>query len=136
MLRIFAGCLALAAFTASSCAQNESDKRSASSNAEKAVEFSADNTGRNVRDRGDATLTPTDQSGEETDLKITQEIRRAIMADPEMSVNAHNIKVITISGVVTLRGPVASEDEKSSLERKAKAAAGVTSVDNELEIKP
>jgi osmotically-inducible protein OsmY len=53
-----------------------------------------------------------------------------------MSANARNVKVVTISGVVTLRGPVQSEDEKSSIERKAKAAGGVTSVDNQLEVKP
>ena len=65
-----------------------------------------DNTGRNVRDRSGATLTPGDQSESEADRTLTQQIRRAVVADDSLSTNAHNIKIITINGVVTLRGPV------------------------------
>ena len=36
-----------------------------------------DNTGRNVRDRGGATMTPGDQSESEADRSVTQQIRRA-----------------------------------------------------------
>ena len=65
----------------------------------------ASNTGINKRDRDDKTLTPMDQMNNRSDLKITQEIRQALMKD-EFSMDAKNIKVITRNGTVTLRGPV------------------------------
>lgn len=99
----------------------------------------ADNTGRNARDMPDGAgsgQTPLDQSNTSVDTKITAEIRRAIMDDDAMSMNAQNCKIITdASGVVTLRGPVESQAERSAIEAKAKAVAGVTRVVNELEVK-
>jgi osmotically-inducible protein OsmY len=94
----------------------------------------ADNTGINERDRDDNNLTPTDQLENEADREVTAAVRRAIVDDSTLSVNAHNIKIITANGVVTLRGPVKSQAEKDAIEAKAKAVAGVTSVDNQLEI--
>ena len=47
-----------------------------------------------------------------------------------------NVKIITNAGIVTLRGPVKTEQEKSAIEAKAKQVAGVTRVDNQLEIAP
>ena len=67
-----------------------------------------DDTGRNVRDRDDQTITPMDQSNDPRDLQLTQDIRRALMADEPLSVTAKNIKIITTGGNVTLRGPVNS----------------------------
>jgi osmotically-inducible protein OsmY len=96
----------------------------------------ADNTARNKADRDAATKTPMDQSNSTADIKITADIRSAIMGDKSMSMNAQNCKIITDkSGVVTLRGPVASQAEKDSIESKAKAVAGVNSIVNELEVK-
>jgi osmotically-inducible protein OsmY len=98
-----------------------------------------DNTARNVRDRNDATLTPEDQSGSEPDREITRMIRRSIVIEPgadEHSLSAKNIKIITVSGAVTLRGVVKSEQEKQDLERLARKVTGVTSVDNQLEVSP
>jgi hyperosmotically inducible protein len=94
-----------------------------------------ENTERNVRDRGDTTLTPEDQKETESDVKITADIRKAVVADDSLSVNAHNVKIITRNGVVTLRGPVESEAESLKLGLIAKQTAGVTQVDNQLEIK-
>lgn len=93
-----------------------------------------DNTGKNVRDRDEHSTTPLDQGENETDRTITQEIRKAVMAEPNMSVNAQNCKIITKDGVVTLRGPVSTQAEKDTIEAKAKAIAGVKSVVNELEV--
>lgn len=96
-----------------------------------------DNTRNNEVDRNTDTKTPVDQSESATDVKITAEIRRAIMEDKSMSVNAQNVKIITDkSGVVTLRGVVATQAEKDAIQAKAQAVAGVTRVDNQLEIKP
>jgi hyperosmotically inducible periplasmic protein len=93
-----------------------------------------DNSGRNVRDRNEATKTAGDQSENEADRTITQNIRKAITADDSLSTNAKNVKIITNDGTVTLRGPVKSEKEKADIEAKAKQVAGVKNVDNQLEI--
>lgn len=96
----------------------------------------ADNTDRNTADRNSTTKTPLDQSNTEVATRITADIRKAIIDDKTMSTNAQNCKIITDSaGVVTLRGPVASQAEKDSIAAKAKAVTGVTSVVNELEVK-
>lgn len=99
-------------------------------------ETSADNTARNKADQSGNTKTPLDQSESAASIKITADIRRAIMDDDAMSVNAQNCKIITDkAGVVTLRGVVNSQVEKDSIQVKAEAIAGVTRVDNQLEVK-
>jgi osmotically-inducible protein OsmY len=76
----------------------------------------------------------TAQSETEADIQISAAIRKAVVDDKALSVNAHNVKITTANGLVTLRGPVKSEQEKSSIESKAKQVAGVTRVDNLLEV--
>ena len=100
----------------------------------RAESYPADNSGKNVRDRKDAAVTSGDQSNSQSDLKITQEIRQAVVADKGLSMNAHNVKIITENGVVTLRGPVKSSAEKATIGAKAEHVAGVTRVDNQIEI--
>ena len=73
-----------------------------------------DNSGRNVRDRS-GTLTPSDQASNKSDVEVTREIRKEIVSQKDLSVNAQNAKIITAGGHVTLRGPVNSEDEKRRL---------------------
>jgi hyperosmotically inducible periplasmic protein len=92
-----------------------------------------DNTGKNIRDRDSTKKGPLDQSENEDDLAITQKIRQAIMADDSLSTNAKNIKIITINGVVTLRGPVASPQEKDAIVKKVKEIDGIEKVENQLE---
>ncbi|MES2641928.1 MAG: BON domain-containing protein [Myxococcota bacterium] len=96
----------------------------------------ADNTARNERDRDGATMTPFDQSESGPDIEITAQIRRAVVGAENLSANADNVKIMTSAGVVTLRGPVATDAEKASIEAMAKAVAGVTRVDNQLEVAP
>jgi len=95
----------------------------------------ADNSGKNGRDRDNKTLTAGDQSERPEDLKLTRAIRQAIMKDKIMSITAKNIKIITASGRVTLRGPVNNADEKAKIHNLAKTAAGQVPVDNQLEVK-
>jgi hyperosmotically inducible periplasmic protein len=94
----------------------------------------ADNSGRNERDRNDATKTSGDQSESEADRTISQNVRQAVVADDSVSTNGKNVKIITIDGTVTLRGPVKTEQEKTNIGAKAQQVAGVTRVDNQLEI--
>lgn len=93
-----------------------------------------DNSAANVRDRGGDSITPIDQADSAEDLRITQSIRKAVVADDALSVNAQNVKIVTQNGVVTLRGPVGSAEERASIAAKAKRVAGVTRIDNQLEI--
>ena len=46
------------------------------------------------------------------------------MADKTLSSYAHNVKIISQNGSVTLKGPVKSEDEKSAVIAKAVAVVG------------
>lgn len=93
-----------------------------------------ENTGRNVRDRQPGAALPTDQSNRAEDLKATQDIRKAVMADKTLSVNGKNAKIITTETSVVLRGPVNSAEEKSKIGDYAKASAGSRTVANELEV--
>lgn len=92
------------------------------------------NTGRNVRDRNPQAMTSGDQSENEVDRTITQKIRQAVVAEENFSTNAKNIKIITVNGIVTLRGPVNSEEEKNEIARIASSVAGVKNIDNYLEV--
>jgi osmotically-inducible protein OsmY len=94
-----------------------------------------DNTRRNVRDRDGTTLLPGDQGASEADRTTTQQIRKALVKDRELSMVAKNVKIITVNGTITLRGVVKTEQEKNDVAAKAKQVAGVTEVNNQLEVK-
>ena len=58
------------------------------------------------------------------------------MADKSLSTDAHNIKIISQNGSVTLKGPVKSDDEKKSVMAKALAVAGsADKVTDEISVK-
>jgi osmotically-inducible protein OsmY len=80
--------------------------------------------------------TADDQKMNAADREITQKIRKSIHQDTSLSTYAHNIKIISQNGKVTLRGPVRSEDDKRNLQAKAVAVAGDGNVTNLLEIAP
>jgi hyperosmotically inducible protein len=119
------------AFLVVGCAK---DDRSKNDQPSQTAAVEADNSGRNVRDRNDATKTSGDQSESEADRTISQSIRQAVVADDSVSTNGKNVKIITAEGVVTLRGPVKSENEKTNIGARAQQVAGVKKVDNQLEI--
>jgi osmotically-inducible protein OsmY len=100
-----------------------------------AADSALENTEINVRDKGNTTLTPEDQKETKKDIRITAHIRKAVVRDKSLSIDAQNAKIITRNGVVTLRGPVASEAESKTLQKIAKKTHGVVKVDNQLEIK-
>ena len=92
-----------------------------------------DNTKKN---KDQTNPTADQQKMNPSDRAITQKIRKAVIEDKSLSTYAHNIKIITRDGKVTLRGPVRSEDEKNNLQAKAVAVAGDASVTNQLEVAP
>ena len=95
----------------------------------------ADNTNINERDKGGATKTPQDQTNRAQDRELLAAVRRAIVGDKSLSTMAHNVKVLVEGGVVTLRGPVKSAEEKAKVESLAKQVKGITTTDNQLDVK-
>jgi osmotically-inducible protein OsmY len=93
----------------------------------------ADNSARNARDDG-SKLTPIDQGENPQALAITQAVRKALVADPNLGTNAKNIKIIANNQVVTLRGPVANASERDHIVELVKAVPGVEHITNELEV--
>jgi osmotically-inducible protein OsmY len=94
----------------------------------------AENKEINKRDSSPAELTADQQGQAEEDIEITRKIRQAVVNDGSLSINAQNVKVITIDRVVTLKGPVESEEEKMAIEEKAAQIAGKENVRNEIDI--
>lgn len=95
----------------------------------------ADNTAVNQQDRGEGQPTADQQKENKSDRALAKQIRRAIVKDKSLSTYAHNVKVISENGAVTLRGPVRSEDEKRAVEAKAAEIAG-KNVNSEISIAP
>jgi len=95
-----------------------------------------DNTKVNERDRSQNEPTADQQKDNRSDRDITQQIRQSIVKDKSFSTYAHNVKIITQHGQVTLKGPVRSEDEKRAIEAKANEVAGDGKVTSELNIQP
>ena len=96
----------------------------------------ADNTKINQRDRSQKELTADQQGETKQDREITQKIRRALVNDKSLSTYAHNVKIITVGGMVTLKGPVRSEEEKRAVEEKAAQIAGNGNIKSEIGIAP
>jgi osmotically-inducible protein OsmY len=83
-----------------------------------------DNTKVNTRDRNVGEVTADQQKTNSTDQDLTKKIRQSIVADKSLSTYAHNIKIISQNGTVTLKGPVKSDEEKRAVVAKAVAIAG------------
>lgn len=79
--------------------------------------------------------TAQNQSSARSDRETTARIRRAIIADKDLSMYAHNVKIITRNGSVTLKGPVKSEDEKRKVESDAAAVVAGDSLVDQLTVK-
>ena len=96
----------------------------------------ADNTGGNWDDHERDAKTPMDQSQSTAHIKLTADIRKAVMANDMLSMGAKNCKIITdTSGQVWLRGVVNSQAKKDQIQRMARQIAGTNNVTNELEVK-
>jgi hyperosmotically inducible protein len=95
-----------------------------------------DNSGINKRDTRTAVPVADDQaSGTKDDVELTRKIRRAITKDDSLSVDAHNIKILSLDGEVTLRGPVKSEKERQRIAQLTEKVVGKsTKITNNLEI--
>jgi osmotically-inducible protein OsmY len=95
-----------------------------------------DNTKMNQGDSNPSQPTADKQKDNPSDRDITQQIRDSVVKDKSLSTYAHNVKIISQNGAVTLKGPVRSDDEKQSIEQDAVNVVGKDKVTNELTVKP
>jgi len=70
-----------------------------------------------------------------SDREITRNVRKAIMGDKGLSSYAHNVKVVTVNGAVTLKGPVHSEEEKQKIQADAASVVSADAITNDLSVK-
>jgi len=73
----------------------------------------------------------------DADRTLTQQIRQSFTTTlgKDNPAAVENIMVTSEGGKVTLKGTVKTDAEKKNLEAQVKAMSGVTSVDNQLEVK-
>jgi osmotically-inducible protein OsmY len=135
-LRPFLPMLALLTAAGILFVQNSSaaDSSSSSPASSDVSAVAPNNTGKNARDRAPDAVTPFTQSNNRADVDMTRQIRRALMRDKSLSTTAKNVKIITVDGTVTLRGPVKSPHEKAAIADKALEIAGRGHVNDQLEI--
>jgi len=91
-----------------------------------------DNTKMNKQEN----MTADQQKESPADREITRKIRQAIVKNKTISQYAHNVKIITVNGAVTLKGPVRTEKEKKIVENTAARVAGKANVTSEIEVAP
>jgi hyperosmotically inducible protein len=75
------------------------------------------------------------QSNSTADRMTTAKVRKAIVADKKLSTYAHNVKIITLDGQVTLKGPVTSEEEKQQVTSDVTAVISADNLTNQLTVK-
>jgi hypothetical protein len=96
-----------------------------------------DNTKVNIRDKNSGAATADQQKMNTEDRHLTARIRKSVMADKALSTYAHNVKIISQNGMVTLMGPVRSTDEANSIMTKAVDVTGsADKVFNQMSVKP
>lgn len=96
----------------------------------------SDNTKSNKVDPSDSAMTADAQKNDSTDLDLTQRIRKGVMADKSLSTYAHNVKVVSVNGTVTLNGVVRNNEEKRKVAMIAGEVAGKAHVVDALKVAP
>ncbi len=95
-----------------------------------------DNTKVNKRDRQEGAVTADKAKNNKSDREMMQQVRKAIVDDKSLSTYAHNVKVVAKNGKITLKGPVRSTEEKTSVVAKATEVAGTGNVVDQITVKP
>jgi hyperosmotically inducible periplasmic protein len=93
-----------------------------------------DNTKVNQADRANGAVTADQQKENSTDRDLAKRIRQSVVGDKSLSTYAHNVKIVSQGGQVTIKGPVRSEAEKATIETKAIEIAGAGKVNNEMTV--
>jgi hyperosmotically inducible protein len=96
----------------------------------------SDNSGVNKGDQNPGATTADQQKTNAEDRDISAKIRKAVVGDKSLSTYAHNVKIVSQNGTVTLKGPVRSSDEVQSIMAKATEVAGAGKVVNQMTVEP
>ena len=75
------------------------------------------------------------QSNAASDRRTAAQVRKALIADKDLSTYAHNVKVLVADGTVTLKGPVKSDDEKQKVATDAASVVAADKISNQLTVK-
>ncbi|CAN5567415.1 hypothetical protein BH11CYA1_BH11CYA1_26960 [soil metagenome] len=95
----------------------------------------ADNTAQNRGALVENATTAEKQGSSKNEIKVLAGIRKKIMSEKGLSINAQNIKILfSPTGMAVLRGPVDSVAEKERLEELVKACPGVKTLKTELSV--
>lgn len=133
--RVAISMLVTFAFVAAGGAMLRSQAQTQSSATSRDNTTSSDNTKMNAQEHDQNAPTADQQKENRSDRDITKLIRQSIVNDKSLSTYAHNVKIITQDGAVTLKGPVRSDEEKQAIEAKATEVAGENKVTSDLKIK-
>jgi len=81
---------------------------------------------------------PTADQQKETkaDRELAEKIRKSVVEDKSLSTYGHNVKIIVQDGVVTLKGPVRSGEERQAIQAKAERFAKGASIQNDITVAP
>ena len=126
--------LFVAACNSGKTSDQAADTGSSTQSASNTKQTAPDNTAVNAIPRGKIVTAKNQATGSKADVKTTRRIRRALVADRSLSTYGKNVKVVTVKGKVTLKGPVKSDREKMVIAEKAQRIAGAGKVDNELNV--
>ncbi len=96
----------------------------------------ADNSAQNKGATEKNAVTAEKQKSPKDQVTVLAEIRKGIVNDSELSMNAKNVKILYSKGIVTLRGPVDSDAEKAAVEADVKKCDAVGSIKNLLTVAP
>ena len=94
-----------------------------------------DNTKVNKQDQNSSAPNADNAKNTSSDTKIMADIRREVVKDKSLSTYAHNVKIVSRHGKVTLRGPVHTDQEKTTIEQYATKIAGEGNVTDEITVK-
>lgn len=121
-------------FCGITAARGDNYKNTQTSTTSATTNADATNTGNN-KDYKVAPVADDQAKGTKKDVEITRLIRREITKNDSLSTNAKNVKIITLNGTVTLRGPVNSQEEVAMITEAAQRHAVNNQVTSELEVK-
>jgi hyperosmotically inducible periplasmic protein len=95
-----------------------------------------DNTKSNAEDPANRSQSVDRQSNSTAEVDVTKRIRQSIVADKSLSTSGHNVKILSNKGMVTLKGVVRSDDEKTQIADKSAAVGGRDHIVNALKVAP
>lgn len=79
-------------------------------------------------------LTAGDQSNKPEDILTTKRIRAELMKDAALSMKAKNVQIIVINNGVTLKGSVATTDERARILEHAYTTAPKHRIYNQISV--